>query len=48
MKGNELKVFLALIEDKILDFMSYNFQIFKKKFLGLAKFEVEVENLKKS
>ena len=34
---NILQVFLAYIKDKILDFMSYNFQILKKIFLGHAK-----------
>ena len=34
---NIFQVFLASLKDNILDFMSYNFQIFKKIFLGHAK-----------
>ena len=34
---NSFQVFLAQIKDKILDFMSYNYRIFKKVFLGHAK-----------
>ena len=34
---NIFQVFLARIKDKIPDFMSYNFQILKKNFLGHAK-----------